>query len=325
MRVLVTGGAGYIGSHTAKELARAGAETVVYDNLSSGHRDFVKWGAFEHGDIRDGAALSACFRKHRPDGVIHFAAKSYVGESMSDPGKYFSNNVTGALTLLEAMREAEITNLVVSGSCSVYGEPDQNPITEDQPLRPISPYGASKAFMERMLSDFRAAHGLNWLSLRYFNAAGADPDGEVGERHSPETHLIPLALAAAAGAGAELTVFGGDLATPDGTCVRDYVHVADLADAHVRGMLRLLSGGDSGCLNLGTGRGHSIREVIGAVERVTGRRTPFRIGSPRAGDPPALFADNRRAEAELTWRPQFADLDAIVGSAWNWMKKDTGR
>ncbi len=324
MRVLITGGAGYVGSHTAKAFALAGAEVVVYDNLSSGHRDFVKWGAFEHGDVRDYAALAGCLERHRPDGVVHFAAKSSVGESTGNPGKYYSNNLAGTLALLEAMRDAGVPALVMSGTCSVYGQPDRVPIDESQETRPISPYGASKLFMERMLADFGGAHGLKWTSLRYFNAAGSDAECEVGERHEPEAHLIPLALMAAAGIGPELVLFGDKLATPDGTCVRDFVHVADLADAHLMALERLLKGGGSGCINLGTGTGHSVREVIASVERVTGRKLPVRAGPPRAGDPLFLVADNRLAAAELGWRPRRTDLDGIVESAWRWLRRDRG-
>lgn len=324
MRILITGGAGYIGSHTAKELATHGHSVAVYDNLSTGHRDFVKWGEFVHGDVRDYAALSSCLDAFRPDGVIHFAAKIFVGESVADPGKYYSNNVCGTLTLLEAMRAAGVKNIVVSGTAAVYGQPEVSPISEDQPTRPINPYGASKLFMERILADFQVAHGINWMALRYFNASGCDPDCEIGERHDPENHLIPLALAAAAGKGPELVVFGGDLATPDGTCVRDYVHVCDLADAHARALAHLVAGGASGSINLGTGNGYSVREVIAAVDRATGRKTPHRIGPVRAGDPLFLVADNRRALEILGWRPERSDLETITGSAWRWFVKEHG-
>lgn len=321
MRILITGGAGYIGSHTAKELARQGHEPVVYDNLSTGHRDFVRWGPFEHGDIRDYAGLSACLRRHRPDGVIHFAAKAAVGESVENPGKYYSNNVTGTLALLEAMRDAGVMNIVVSGTCAIFGQPEVAAIDEDLEKNPINPYGESKWFMEKMLAAFERAHGMKWTSLRYFNAAGCDPDAEIGELHDPETHLIPLALAAAAGKRPELVVFGSDLATPDGTCVRDYVHVTDLAEAHLGAMRRLMSGGASGAFNLGTGSGCSVLEIIRAVDRATGKKTPFRLGPPRAGDPLFLVADNRRATEALAWKPRYADIDSIVKTAWRWFEK----
>ena len=233
MKVIVTGGAGYIGSHTCKELAKAGIEVIAYDNLSTGHKDFIKWGPFEQGELADKARLQQVFDKHKPDGVIHFAAFAYVGESVRNPGNYFRNNVVGTLNLLEAMRDSEVKNIVVSSTCAVYGIPEKLPISEDTPHNPISPYGASKMFMERMLPDFEVAHGIQWTALRYFNACGADPEKEVGELHDPETHLIPRVLMAANGDIPHLEVFGDDYPTPDGTCQRDYIHVTDLASAHV--------------------------------------------------------------------------------------------
>lgn len=301
MKVLVTGGAGYIGSHTCKELSRSGHEVVVYDNLSTGHRRFVKWGEFFHGDILDTAKLRKCLQKCTPDGIIHFAASAYVGESVEDPGKYFSNNVAGTLSILEAMREEGVPNIVVSGTCAVYGQPEVMPITEDCPPAPINPYGASKLFMERMLADFHTAHGLNWMSLRYFNAAGADPEGELWEDHDPETHLIPRVVMAAKGEIPEVLIFGDDYDTPDGTCIRDYVHVCDLARAHVLAMKNLIDGGESRAINLGTGKGTSVMEIVRAVQAATGKKVPYRIVPRRAGDPAVLVADASCARDVLCW------------------------
>lgn len=321
MRILVTGGAGYIGSHTCKTLAGRGHTVVTYDNLSTGHRQLVRWGDFEHGDILDTQRLRACLRRHRIEGVIHFAASAYVGESVVDPGKYFRNNVCGTLSILEAMRDEGVPHIVVSGTCAVYGCPERMPITEDTPTSPINPYGTSKLFMERMLADFEVAHGLRWMSLRYFNAAGCDPDGETGEWHDPETHLIPLALMAAAGRIPRLEIFGDDYPTPDGTCIRDYVHVMDLADAHVRGVNVLAQGGKSQPINLGTGRGFSIREVLAAVEEVTGAAVPHVMSARRAGDPPVLVADADRAKAVLGWKMSHSLLHDILKTEWAWLNQ----
>ncbi len=317
MNILVTGGAGYIGSHTCKELARQGHAVVVYDNLSTGWKEFVKWGPFVHGDIRDTQRLRQALRRHSIDGVIHFAAKAAVGESVVNPGKYFSNNVAGTLSILEGMRDEGVRHIVVSGTCAVYGEPEQVPITEDTPTRPINPYGASKLFMERMLADFETAHGLHWTSLRYFNAAGCDPEGEVGERHEPETHLIPNILRAAMGDIPALTLFGDDYPTPDGTCIRDYVHVADLARAHVLAMQRMRDGGSSLPINLGTGTGFSVKEILTAAEKIFGRTVPCTIAERRPGDPPRLVADTRRAKNVLGWEAHLSSLDSILGTVWN--------
>lgn len=321
MRVLVTGGAGYIGSHTCKELARDGHEVITYDNLSTGHRSLVKWGAFEHGDILDLARLREVMRRYRPDGVIHFAAKSQVGESVRLPGLYFRNNMFGTLNILEAMRDEGVQSIVVSGTCAVYGQPDIVPITEDAPTAPVNPYGVSKLFMEHMLRDFETAHDLRHMVLRYFNAAGCDPEGETGERHDPETHLIPRALMAVTGDAPELELFGEDYATPDGTCIRDYIHVCDLARAHVLALHRLETGGASGCLNLGTGTGFSVREIIESINRVTGRTVPFRVAPRRPGDPPRLVADARRAGSLLNWSAEQSTVDNIIRTAWQWHKQ----
>lgn len=324
MRILVTGGAGYIGSHTCKALADMGHTVTVYDNLSTGHRQLVRWGDYEHGDILDTQRLRACLRRHRIEGVIHFAASAYVGESIIDPGKYFRNNVGGTLSILEAMRDEDVPNIVVSGSCAVYGCPERMPITEDTATNPINPYGASKLFMERMLADFEISHGLHWMSLRYFNAAGCDPDGETGEWHDPETHLIPRALMAAASLISRLEIFGDDYPTPDGTCIRDFVHVVDLADAHVRGMNFLTEGGRSQVINLGSGKGFSIREVLAAVKEVTGKAVPHVISARRVGDPPQLVANAEKAKAVLGWEIKYSMLNDILNTAWTWSQKNYG-
>jgi UDP-arabinose 4-epimerase len=319
--VLVTGGAGYIGSHACKALSKAGYLPVTYDSLVYGHDWAVRWGPLEQGDILDRARLDEVIQRHRPEAVMHFAAFAYVGESVTDPGKYYRNNVTGALTLIEAMRDHGIARLVFSSSCATYGVPGCVPIREDSPQNPLNPYGASKLMVERMLRDFDTAHGLKSVSLRYFNAAGADPDGEIGEDHDPETHLIPLVLDAASGRKADITIFGSDYETSDGTCIRDYIHVTDLADAHVKALQALEREAASGPYNLGTGRGYSVREVIGSVERLTGLAVPVRGGDRRAGDPPALVSDASKALRELGWRPQFSGLEEIVRTAWAWHQR----
>ncbi len=321
MKILVTGGAGYIGSHACKHLLRHGHDVVVYDNLSTGFRELARWGEFEHGDILDEARLRECLRRHRPDGVIHFAALSQVGESVRDPGAYYRNNVGGTISLLDAMRAEGVKRIVMSGTAAVYGQPDHMPITEDFPTEPLNPYGAGKLFMERMLRDHAAACGLNWISLRYFNAAGADPDGETGEMHDPETHLIPRIFMAVSGKIAELELFGGDYPTPDGTCVRDYIHVADLATAHRIALEYLNTGGESGAFNLGTGRGASVKEVLDAAARTCGRPVPFRMAPRRAGGPAELVADPARARAVLGWTPLHSGMDEIMRTAWAWFNR----
>jgi len=314
--VLVTGGAGYIGSHACKALWQAGFTPVVYDNLVYGHREDVKWGPLVEGALEDRARLDAAFREHAPRAVMHFAAYAYVGESVTDPGKYYRNNVVGSLTLLEAMRDHGVKHLVFSSTCATYGIPVTVPIPEDHPQQPINPYGSTKLMMERMMADFSAAHGLNYLALRYFNAAGADPDAEIGERHDPETHLIPLVLDAALGRRPAITVFGTDYETPDGTCIRDYIHVADLADAHILALGRLFEKGGCGAYNLGNGQGHSVKEVIAAAEQVAGRKIPVVFGARRAGDPPRLVGNAAKACAELGWKPRFPQIETIVAHAW---------
>jgi UDP-arabinose 4-epimerase len=323
--VLVTGGAGYIGSHVCQALAAAGYLPVTFDNMVHGHRWAVRWGPLAEGDITDRAALDAAFREFEPAAVMHFAAFAYVGESVLQPGKYYRNNVGGSLTLFEAMRDWNVDQVVFSSTCATYGVPQAVPIAESHPQHPVNPYGASKHMVEQMLRDFGAAHGLRSMVLRYFNAAGADPAGEIGEAHDPETHLIPLALDAAAGARPHVTIFGDQYPTPDGTCVRDYVHVADLAHAHLLALQALEKGAAQGVYNLGNGNGFSVREVIGVVQAVTGRDVPVRIGPPRAGDPPRLVADAARIRGELGWQPRYPDLPAIVRSAWRWHQRDAGR
>jgi UDP-glucose-4-epimerase GalE len=316
--VLVTGGAGYIGSHTCKALARAGHLPVTLDNLSHGHKAAVRWGPLVQGDTRDRGVVERALREHRIDAVVHFAAHAYVGESMRDPGKYFGNNVTGSLALLDAMRACDVRKIVFSSTCATYGIPRSLPIVEDHPQDPISPYGESKRAVERALHWYGAAHALRSVTLRYFNAAGADLDGEIGEEHEPETHLIPLAIGAALGTRAPLQVCGADYPTPDGTAVRDYVHVSDLADAHARALDYLDAGGESVVLNLGTGRGHSVRAVIAAVERSARRPVPRCDAARRTGDPAGLVADPGRACELLGWAPQCSDLETIIDTAWRW-------
>lgn len=313
----MTGGAGYIGSHACKALAQAGYEVVVYDNLIAGHREAVKWGTLVEGDITDLAAVRRALREHRINAVMHFAAFLDVGESVREPVKYYRNNVGGALTVLEAMALEGVSLFVFSSTCATYGEPRETPIPETHPQQPINSYGDSKLAIERALPHFERAHGIRWIALRYFNAAGADPDGEIGEDHAPEIHLIPRAIDAATG-GAGLTVFGDDYPTPDGTCLRDYIHVADLADAHVKALQRIAGGGASNAYNLGTGTPQSVRAVIDAVERVTGKSVPWTLGPRRPGDPAALYAAPGKARSELGWSPRHADLDAIVRTAWAW-------
>jgi len=324
MKILVIGGAGYIGSCTCKALFRAGHDVTVYDNLSTGHRDLVKWGTLFEGDILDGAHLRECLNSVRPDGIIHFAAFSLVGESVKEPGKYFRNNVGGTLSILEAMRDCGVRNIVVSSTAAVYGVPQTMPITENLPLDPINPYGETKMFMERMLADFARAHGISWTALRYFNAAGADPDCETGERHNPETHLIPRALMALDGKLPDFYVMGDDYPTPDGTCIRDYIHVLDLADAHIRAVERLISCGDGEgvSMNLGTGDGLSVKQILDAIENVTGKKMSYTTGPRRVGDPPSLVADASKARELLGWQPEHSNVEEIIRNAWNWYQHD---
>jgi UDP-arabinose 4-epimerase len=313
--VFVTGGAGFIGSHTCKSLSTIGIEPVVFDNLSTGHRESVRWGPLVEGDILDTKRLTDALRLYHPLAVIHFAASAYVGESVTDPSKYYRNNVAGSLSLIEACRAAELSNIIFSSSCATYGAPEALPIDEGTPQQPINPYGRSKLICEQMLRDFADAYGFRFVSLRYFNACGADPDGELGEWHDPETHLIPCALMAAAGRLPHLSVFGNDYDTHDGTCIRDYVHVCDLARAHVEAVRYLVTGGGSIALNLGAGRGTSIRDVLSAIERVTGQQVPIVFEPRRPGDPPVLVARTEAAKAHLGFSAELSDIDTIVRTA----------
>lgn len=322
--ILVTGGAGYIGSHVCKALSEAGYKPVTYDNLSTGHEWAVRWGPFEAGDLASGERLRDVMTQHRPAAVIHLAANAYVGESIADPAKYYTNNVGGSLCLLNAMRETGVGRMVFSSSCTVYGDPVQSPIDESHPRNPVNPYGVTKMTVERMLEDYGAAYGMCSMLLRYFNAAGAEPDAGIGEDHDPETHLIPLILNVARGRNACLEIYGTDYDTPDGTAVRDYVHVGDLALAHVAAARRLLGGGDSDAVNLGTGRGASVLEVVAMVESVTGRPVTRSSAPRRQGDAPMLVADASRAKSVLGWTPRFSDLEDIVGSAWRWHQTHFG-
>jgi UDP-glucose-4-epimerase GalE len=317
-RILVTGGAGYIGSHACKALAAKGFEPVTVDNLSRGNRWAVKWGPFEEVDLADGAALRTILESYRPAAVMHFAGFAYVGESVQDPLLYYRNNTGGSATLLGAIIDTAIVPIVFSSTCATYGIPDTVPIAEEHPQRPINPYGFSKLFVERMLADADRAHGMRFVSLRYFNAAGADPDGEIGEVHDPEPHLIPRVLAAARD-GTAVTVYGNDYETPDGTCIRDYIHVSDIADAHVRALDYLLSDGASCALNLANDRGHSVTEVIEAAGRASGNTIRIERAPRRLGDPPILIGSSDRARVVLGWTPRRPHLETQIGDAWNWM------
>jgi len=314
--VLVTGGAGYVGSHVCKALARSGYCPVVVDNLTRGHASAAKWGPLAVHDLEDVKALRALLERYQVCAIVHMAALAYVGESTRIPETYFRNNVIGTLLFLEAVLDAQVEHFVFSSTCAVYGKAGDLPITEAHALEPLSPYGESKLFIEKVLQSYQATHRLNWASLRYFNAAGADLDGELGEDHDPETHLIPSAMQALSGRRAFIEIHGTDYPTPDGTAVRDYVHVADLADAHVRALEHLMRGGRSGAFNLGTGHGHSVRQVIDAVARVCRRPVPVVAGPRRPGDSPVLVADATKAATVLGWRARCSELDTILESAW---------
>lgn len=318
MAILVCGGAGYIGSHINKALHQEGYETVVFDSLIYGHREAVKWGAFVKGDLANPDDLEAVFRDHDIDAVFHFAAFTYVGESVEDPEKYYYNNVGNTLNLLKVMRKHGCNKIIFSSTCATYGEPEKLPLTEDMPQHPINPYGATKLMVERIFKDYHAAYGLEFVVLRYFNAAGADPDGEIGESHNPETHLIPLVLDAASGKRADIKVFGTDYDTPDGSCIRDYVHVTDLASAHLLALHHLEAGRGSDFFNLGNAQGTSVLEVVEAARRVTGKDFKATMTERRPGDPPKLVGSSEKAMRVLGWRPRFADIDVIVKHAWNW-------
>ena len=315
MIVLVIGGAGYIGSHTARALKSAGHEVIIFDNLSTGHEFLAAGFELVRGDVLDGTAVARVLA--RADAIMHFAAHAYVGESVTNPRKYFHNNVEGGLSLLNAALETGVSKIVFSSTCAVYGEVAKVPIEENVPRQPVNPYGVSKLFFEQALEAYDRAYGFRYASLRYFNAAGADESGQIGELHDPETHLIPLALRATSGEGPELQVFGWDYPTPDGTCIRDYIHVNDLATAHVKALEHLAAGKESFAVNVGTGHGASIREVISAVEKVTGKPVPHRLVARRRGDPPALVANPAKAQSLMNWKAT-RGLDEIVSTAWSW-------
>jgi UDP-glucose-4-epimerase GalE len=319
--VLIAGGAGYIGSHAAKLLHQRGYHPVVLDNLVYGHRWAARWGTFVEADLNDRETVREVLLAHRIRAVMHFAAYTYVGESVRDPAKYYRNNVANTLTLLETMAEVESEHFIFSSTCATYGEPLEIPITEDHPQSPINPYGRTKLVVEGMLRDFETAYGIRHTNLRYFNAAGADPDGEIGEDHDPETHLIPLVLEVALGQRPHIAVFGTDYPTPDGTCIRDYIHVTDLANAHVLALEHLLSGGESRSYNLGNGAGHSVRQVIDEARRITGSPIPVVEARRRWGDPAQLVGSAEKLRRDLGWKPEYADLDQILETAWRWHAK----
>lgn len=323
LRILVVGGAGYIGSHMVKHLLRTGCNVTTFDNLSTGHRDAVLGGEFVLGDLADQAALDALFSSHLFDGVMHFASFIQVGESVREPAKYYENNVTNTLNLLNAMVKHDVKRFIFSSTAAVYGEPQYVPIDEAHPKQPINPYGKTKWMVEQILEDYDRAYGLKSIALRYFNAAGADPEGELGERHEPETHLIPLVLQAASGRRPHISVFGRDYDTPDGTCIRDYIHVADLCDAHWLALQKLLGGADSAAYNLGNGNGFSVQEVIDAARKVTEHEIVIKDSPRREGDPARLVADSTAAQKALNWQPASFDLNTIIQDAWHWESKAT--
>jgi UDP-glucose-4-epimerase GalE len=316
--VLVVGGAGYVGAHTCKALSKAGYIPLVFDNLSTGHKNFVKWGPFVQGDIRDTGAVLQAIRSHKTEAVLHFAASAYVGESVTDPQKYYENNVAGSLSLLRGMLEAGCKKLVFSSSCAIYGKPDELPIRETAPQNPVNPYGASKLMVERILSDYAPAYGLDSTALRYFNASGADPEGELGELRDPETHLIPRAMMAIQGYITNFAIFGNDYPTPDGTAIRDYIHVSDLAEAHVLALQHLLASKAGGAFNLGTGHGYSVKQVLDAIAAETGESLMTVTASRRPGDPAVLVADATLSRAQLGFAPILSDLKSIIHTAWGW-------
>lgn len=322
--VFVTGGAGYVGSHCAKAFSHAGWTVITYDNLSRGHRDLVKWGELIEGDILDAETLTASLQRVQPDAVAHFAALAYVAESMAEPERYYRNNVGGTMNLLDAMLAADVKQMVFSSSCATYGISDEL-ITEQTPQNPINPYGETKRICENMIRDYGDSHSIRSVILRYFNAAGCDPEGDTGERHDPEPHVIPLAIRGAMDGTFTFNILGGDYDTPDGTCVRDYVHVSDLADAHAKALTYLEQDGASEILNLGTGQGHSVLELADAVARTAGKPVPRVIADRRPGDPPRLVASAEKAERLLGWRPQKSDLDTILKTAWAWFEQEQTR
>ena len=319
--ILVVGGGGYIGSHMCKYLSKNGYLPIVLDNLSRGHEKAVKWGPLIEGSISDRNILKRVFSEHRIDAVMHYAAYSYVGESVTDPSMYYQNNLADTICLLSEMLEAEVKKIVFSSSCAVYGEPEEIPITENHPQNPVNPYGRTKYMVEQVLNDFKYAYGVEFVSLRYFNAAGADPEGELGEDHNPETHLIPLAIQAALGKREEIRIYGNDYPTHDGTCIRDFIHVEDLAESHLLALNRLLNGKGGGTYNLGNGQGYSVREVIDITRRITGKPIRDRVVDRRDGDPAVLVGSSDKAKNELGWNPRVPDLESIVETAWHWHQK----
>jgi len=318
--ILIVGGAGYIGSHLNKEISKKGIKTVIFDNLSYGHKDFIKWGIFEQGDLSNIEDIRSVFRKYPIEAVMHFAAFTYVGESVEDPQKYYMNNVKNTLNLLQVMLEENVNYFVFSSTCATYGNPVEIPITESHPQNPINPYGKGKLMVETVLKDYSDAYGFKYASLRYFNAAGADPDGEIGELHDPETHLIPLILDVAAGKREDVKIFGTDYDTPDGTCIRDYIHVTDLAEAHILALEYLQKGGESNVFNLGNGNGFSVKEVIETAKEITGKDIKAVESNRRPGDPPILIGSSKKAMEILNWKPKYHDLSKIIETAWNWHK-----
>lgn len=319
--ILIVGGAGYIGAHINKQLNINGYDTIVFDNLSYGHQDFVKWGAFERGDLGNIEEIREIFKKYTITAVMHFAAFTYVGESVEDPEKYYKNNVCNTINLLQVMREFKVNKLVFSSTCATYGDPVEIPITENHPQNPISPYGRGKLMVENIMADYSRAYNLKYVSLRYFNAAGADSESEIGELHDPETHLIPLILDAASGKRKNIKIFGTNYSTPDGTCVRDYIHVTDLADAHLKALKYLENGGESDYFNLGNGNGFSVREVIEMARKVTGKNIIAVEYDRRPGDPPVLVGSSDKIRKILKWNPDYDNLYQIILTAWMWHEK----
>ena len=320
--ILVIGGAGYIGSHMCKRLAQSGYQPIVLDSLVTGHRKAVKWGTFVNGSLDDSVMLKQILEQHSIAAVMHFAAFCYVGESVNNPAIYYQNNVAATISLLQSMIETNVKIFIFSSSSATYGEPIEIPISEKHPQNPINPYGRTKLMVEQIINDFSNAYGLSSVALRYFNAAGADPDGELGEDHRPETHLIPLVLQAALGRKQDIKVFGNDYATKDGTCIRDYIHINDLASAHLLALERLLNGYPGENYNLGNGDGYSVLEVIETAQKVTGKLIPFKISDRRSGDPAVLIGSSRKAMDELGWKPKYAELDVIIEHAWNWHRNN---
>ena len=318
--ILIVGGAGYIGSHMCKYLFQKGYNPIVLDNLIYGHKEAVKWGPFIKGAMEDTLLLTRVFKENNIAAVMHFAAFAYVGESVNDPGKYYNNNVAATISLLESMRLNNVNNFIFSSSCATYGEPLKIPITEDHPQSPINPYGRSKLMVEQILNDYQRAYGLKYITLRYFNAAGSDPDGELGEDHNPETHIIPLILQTALGQRDHVSIFGDKYPTKDGTCIRDYIHVTDLAQAHFLALENLLGGKKEGIYNLGNGEGYSVNQVVEIARKVTGRDIPSKIDKRRDGDPAELISSSLKVTNDLGWKPQYSDLESIIETAWQWYK-----